>query len=74
MGFEGFIELAAETDATFAPGDRRLCVRLFDRGGDERDAQQRTHQADRKPVHWMSVNPETSVAADDLTATAPLCH
>jgi hypothetical protein len=74
MGFEGFIKLVAEIGAPFAPGERRLCVRLADSGSDQAKAQQRTQQTDRQAWHRFFRNPEISVAADNLTATAPLCR
>jgi len=49
---QGFVYLAIEIDAALAPCNRRhLCRRGSNRSRDERNAEQRTHQADREPVH-----------------------
>ncbi|WP_210239780.1 hypothetical protein, partial [Mesorhizobium sp. M00.F.Ca.ET.220.01.1.1] len=36
------------------PGNRNLCPASFNRAGDERHAEQRTHEADREPLHRLS--------------------
>ncbi len=58
MSFECVIKLVAEIAAMLTSADRHLCVRTFDRSRDERYAEQRTHQADRNPLHGLAAHPE----------------
>ncbi|CDX12113.1 hypothetical protein MPL3356_110338 [Mesorhizobium plurifarium] len=66
MGFEGFVNLAAESGAALGPGRLNFCVAAFNGLGEERNPEQRAHQTDREPNHRLSpIRTSAAVTAAD---------
>ncbi|WP_459089095.1 hypothetical protein [Mesorhizobium sp. A556] len=74
MVLDGFVDLTTKPAATFAPGNQgflahALCIRISDRGCNEQEGKQRTHQSDRDSLHGWVLKPRNECAVDLLTAT-----